>query len=233
MKVLADYQSRLTQLLKEQAGDLDPNDKDAAIAEAVREHSRLKPYKKLHEFTGDGAAFDFVLGTAPGPTDWEKDFSKILQVEFPAGERNPVYLEDEDYQLYEKITGEVLRFLSDTPGTGQKALVNYTARHSVTASAGTIPEPHFDAVCHLAAAIALNALANRYIQNTEPTLGADSVDHKSKAFEARQAAREERKLYFQHLGIKESDVPAGFAVKDLDVNYPWGEDRLTHPRRWR
>ncbi len=77
-------------------------------------------------------------------------------------------------------------------------------------------------------------LSNRYAQLTEPTIQADAVDHKSKSFEYSQRARDLEKVFRDHLGITGSnEVGAGMAVKDWDVNFPWGEDRLTHPRRWR
>lgn len=234
MKNLSEYSARLDRLLLEQAGELSADDKEAAVTNAVAEHSRLRPQKKPHEIPGDGAAFDFPLGAAPGPLDWEPEFSKILRVEYPAGRREPVYLEDEDWQLYHKTTGQVLRLLSATPSAAEKILLTYTARHAVTMSSGTVPDADFEAVCHLAAAYALSALANRYLHNQSSTLSADVVDHKSKSADAAAAARRERGEYFAHLGIKEGDaVTAGMAFKDHDVDYPWGGDRLTHPRRQR
>lgn len=230
-KLLADYRTRLDQILKEQAGDLSQGDKDAAIENAVKEHSKYRPRKRIHDFSGDSVAFDFALSAAAG---FEVEFSKVTSVEYPADEREPAILEDEDWLIYEAATETPkLRLLNDTPQTGKKVRVRYTARHTVDATTGTIPDADFEAVCHLSAKYALLSLANRYLQNTEPTLGADSVDHKSKSFEARSGANKEESEYFMHMGIKPGETPAGMAFKDQDVNYPWGEDRLTHPRRWR
>jgi hypothetical protein len=230
-KVLADYQLRLDQILKEQAGDLDPEDKSAAIQNAVSAHSKYKPRSRIHDFNGDGAAFDFLLSGAAG---FEVGFSKVLSVEFPAGERVPVYLEDEDWTIYEAATETPkLRLLAATPGATEKVRVRYTVRHSVDAAAGTIPDGDFEAVGHYAAHFALDALANRYTQTQDSTIQADSVDHRSKSQEARSNANKEEGEYFQHLGIKPGDVGAAIAFKDYDVNYPWGGDRLTHPRRER
>lgn len=228
MKLLVDYQTRLDQILKEQAGDLVQGDKDAAIQNAVDAHSRFRPQKKIFDSLGNNE-FDMDL-----PTDWEKDFSVIDKVEFPAGERQPIYLEDEDWQIYEDTAGQVLRLLNDTPTALQTARITYSVRHVVSETEGTIPDAHFEGVCHLAAAFALQSLANKYQALGDSTIGADSIDHKSKASEARANATAERKLYTDHMGLKPADqVQAGFATKDWDVDYPWGEDRLTHPRRWR
>lgn len=230
-KLLADYRARLDQILKEQAGDLVTGDKDAAIENGVKEHSKYRPRRRIHDFIGNSVAFDFVLSAAAG---YEVGFSKILSVEYPADEREPEYLEDEDWIIYEAATETPkLRLINATPTTGKKVRIVYSARHTVDAATGTIPDGDFEAACHYAAHFALLALANRYLQNTEPTLGADSVDHKSKSDQARGNATTEKKLYFEHLGIKEGETPAGMAFKDHDVNYPWGEDRLTHGRRWR
>src|SRR5581483_7571828 len=126
--VLLDYKTRLDQILKEQAGHLDEADKEAAIQNALKEHSKYKPLALVYDIAGDGVAFDFATSTI---TSWEKDFSKILSIELPAGDREPVYLNDDDWTLYEKPSGQVLRLLFDTPAAGQSARVNYTARHPV------------------------------------------------------------------------------------------------------
>lgn len=228
MKFLDFYQGRLDEILKEQTGDLSAGDKIAAIKNAVDGHSKIRPQKKVADLLGNDS-YDLDL-----PGEWEKDFSIIDKVEFPAGERNPVYLEDEDWMIYEDTARQVLRFLNDVPSPTETARISYSLRHAVTAVDGTIPDSDVEGVCHLAAAFALQSLANRYQSLQESTIGADSVDHRSRASEARTNANAERKLYFQHLGMKENDqVKAGFATKDWDVNFPWGEDRLTHPRRWR
>jgi len=226
---LSEYRTRLDQILKEQAGDLSQGDDDAAIENAVKEHSKYRPQVIAGDIAGNDT-YDYEMDLL---ADWEKGFSVIKKIEYPAGEREPVYLEDEDWMIYEDTVGENLRLLGDTPAALETIRVTYSARHAVTEADGTIPRAHFEAVCHLAAKYALLALMNRYLQNTEPTLGADSVDHKSKAMESRSNANKEEAEYFQHMGIKPGEVTAGMAFKDHDVNYPWGEDRLTHGRRWR
>ena len=226
---LPEYQTRLDQILKEQAGDLTTADKNAAIENAVKEHSKYRAQVIVGDIAGNDT-YDYEMDLL---ADWEQGFSVIKKIEYPADEREPVYLEDEDWIIYEDTVGEKLRFLNDTPTALQTIRVTYSARHDVTETAGTIPRAHFEAVCHYAAHFALLALANRYIQMTEPLMGADSVDHKSKTTEAAGRANAEKKSYFDHLGVKEGETPAGMAFKDHDVNYPWGEDRLTHGRRWR
>jgi hypothetical protein len=226
-KFLADYRTRLDQILKEKAGDLDQPDKDAAIQNAAIEHSKRKPDKKVKDIFGNNA-FDLDL-----PDGWEKDFSAILSVEFPADEREPVYLEDEDWRVYEDTAGQVLRLLFDTPSALQTVRVTFSAHHVVSDSEGTIPDGDFEAVCHYAAHFALLALSNSYVQNTDPTIHADGVDHKSMSDQAKSNAGAEKKIYFEHMGVKEGEVGAGMAFKDYDVNYPWGGDRITHPRRQR
>jgi len=226
---LPEYQTRLDQLLKEQAGDLTTADKNAAIENAVKEHSKYRAQEIVGDIAGNDT-YDYEMELL---ADWEEGFSVIKKLEYPAGERVPVYLEDEDWTIYKDTVGQKLRFLNDSPTSLETIRVTYSARHDVTETAGTIPEADSEAVCHLAAKYALLALMNRYLQNTEPTLGADSVDHKSKAMESRSNANKEETEYFQHMGIKPGEVTAGMAFKDHDVNYPWGEDRLTHGRRWR
>src|SRR5581483_11746486 len=226
--ILLDYKRRLDRFIKEQAGHLEKADKEGAIQNALKEHSKNKPLVKVFDIAGNGVAFDFATSTL---TSWEDDFSKILTVEFPAGEREPVYLDDDAWTLYKKPTGLVLRLFNDTPSSAQSVRVSYTIRHSVDDSAGTVPDADFEALCHLAANYALMSLANRYIQAIEGTIGADVVDQRTKSQEARSSAAAERKEYFNHLGIKEGEQTAGMAFHDQPGTYPWGEQRLTHMRR--
>ena len=124
--------------------------------------------------------------------------------------------------------------VSATPGG---AAVNTSGTQSGVQSVqvNTIPASDEDAVANLAASLCSGALASAYAQTGDSTITADSVDHKSKSEQYAARAREQKKVYLNHIGIKEgeSEVSPASVVKDLDVDYPWGGDRLTHPKKWR
>ncbi len=95
----------------------------------------------------------------------------------------------------------------------------------------TIPESDQDAVCNLAASLCSGALASIYAHASDSTIGADSVDHRSKSQEFSLRAKIQKQTYLNHIGLKEGEIPPASVTMDYDVNYPDGTDRLTHPRR--
>lgn len=227
-KLLADYQGEVDALVQDKAGDLIAADRNKAIDHAVEQFSRARPRNVVADVTGN-ATNDYTP-----PTGWVEQFSVIRSIEFPKDNVPATLLEDGDFEIYRTTAAEKIRLLKDKPATTETFRVTFTGLHSVTATVGTIGDGDFRAVCHLAAAIGCRILANRYAQMTEPTLGADSVDHKSKAFEYETRAKALHKVYREHIGA-EQDMPAPAAsyTQDWDRDFGWGEDRLTHPRKWR
>jgi hypothetical protein len=234
-KILAEYGVKFDQDFQDLARNLDQDARDAAIQEAVMEYSKHRPRIMVMDVAGDGATYDIPLGTAPGPTDWIEDFSVVRQVEYPAGEREPVYLEQDEWREYVKpTTGRVLRLIETTPATGESTRVTYSIPQTVSADTGTIPDSDFYAVVQLAASYAAHGLAMFYAQQGDSTIGADSVDHKSKSSDYATRAKDLRALYFAHMGMKdERGAPAASVHMDWDRIPGHGDDYLTHPREWR
>lgn len=78
------------------------------------------------------------------------------------------------------------------------------------------------------------ALARYYSGQQDSLVQSDSVDYKSKGGEFSRRAKELLQLYQNFLGQDEKGkVSAAGGVTEWDVDYPWGGDRLTHPRRER
>ena len=226
-KLLPDYKLKLDQVLEDLSGALTDTKKEAAIQEAVVWHSRHEPQEKLQDLAGDGTTAEFAVAS-----DFVQGLSTVRSIEYPQGKRPPEYLEKhDDFLLYRKPTGLFHQFLT-VPASAKVARVTYTALHVVSATAGTVPDHRFDAVCTLAAAVSCQWLANRFSQQGDSTIGADSVDHKSKAAEYASRARELERTYMKALGITDlGGPPAASATRDWDQGYPFGIDRLTHPRK--
>jgi hypothetical protein len=309
----AQFKDRVSEILQDKAEKLSATERDNFIQEAVKIYSKHRPREVIRDISGDGLTYDFAIAT--NLTSWVKGFSTIKSVEYPADERTPSYIEEEeDYRIIEKETGQFLRIITYTPSATQKVRVLYTALHilrdavvaisvaspaviswashglkagdtvrfqttgalptgisvdttyyvisaGLTANAfeisatrggtaintsgtqsgthraeeSTIPASDEDALCDLGASLCSGALASIYAHVSDSTISADSVDHRSKAQEFASRAREQRKNYLNHMGIKEGtgEVAPAAVVKDLDVDYPGGSDRLTHPRKTR
>ncbi len=229
--MLADYRTLVDQELKDTAAILSQTDKDKAIGEAVKEYSKQRPRVRVHELAGTGSAYEWAV-----PGDWEDGFSVIRgDVEFPAGRREPVYIDREAWTLYQDpALGLRFRLIENTPGAADKVRFPYTVRHTVDAVTDTVALADREAAAKLAASYALRALAAYYAQSTDPTMSADAVNYRTKAQDYTMLADRLVKAYREHLGLKETDQvgPASLSV-DLDVDLQPGGDRFYHPRRWR
>lgn len=226
----AQIKDKVDQTVKDTAAKFAPTERDSFIQEAVKIYSRHRPRLVVKDITGSGT-YDYSITTSL--TSWVKDFSVIKSIEYPADERDPLYVDEDDWIIYEKEAGQYLRFLQDEPSATEKIRVVYTALHILSETQNTIPAIDEDALCNLAASLCSGALASIYAQTSDSTITADSVDHRSKSQEYNARAREQKKLYMDHLGIKDGNVAPASAVKDLDIGYPGGGDRLTHPKKRR
>lgn len=230
-KKLQDFQEQLDAILQDKAKLILPGDKDRAIELAIDGYSKDRPLVKKFDFAGDGAAFDI-----PTPNDWARDFSEVVSIEYPAGERDPVYIENSDWMRYLKTdNSEVIRLVTVTPELGKNARVEYTLKHTQpSAQATSTPDSDFLAIVNLAAHHAFLQLAARCAQKRQGAGGADSVDLSLQVEQYKELAKLRRKDYERLLGMdKESEVRAGSATVDLDNETQAGTDFLTHPRRAR
>jgi len=211
--------------VKDTSGKLaDPADYTSNIDEAIGVYSKYRPREIVEDITGDGG-HDYAL-----PASWNAGFSVIRDIEYPVGNVPETLLEEGEWKIYRSPSGEKIRLIYATPGSTETFRVRYTALHTEA----TIPASDLDAVANLAAALCCEMLANAFAMTGDPAIAADSVNYHSKASEFTKRARSFRDLFTRHLGITDgASVAAAAAVKDMDRDYPWGGDRLTHPRRQR
>ena len=160
----------------------------------------------------------------------------MLQVEYPVDDADETadVLQEEDWQIYEKPAGKVLRFLRYTPLATESMRLTYTAGYGFDSSgAVTVEEPDMDAVEYLAASLFAEMLAAAHVLDQDATIDADSVDQKSRYDNYIKLSRIYRAKYLNHMGLKDGKPRPASAQADWDRNYPMGWDRLTHPRRRR
>lgn len=226
MSSLTDIRTRIIGIVRDSTGKLiNPTDYDRIITAAINRYSKLKPAVKVADITGNGTN-DYAL-----PSGWIDEFSRIICIEYPIGDVPATLLDSpDDYEIYQSPTEKKIRLKNEVLTVSESFRVAFSIPRAVT----TIPDNDVDALSNLASSFCLNELANVYAQSSDSTIGADSVDHKSKSQEYASRAKQQMKLYKEHIGIKDDDVTqAASAVIDLDVGYPGGSDRLTHQRRQR
>lgn len=219
--------------LKDAEGIITSAERELALHEAVKDLSRFRPRILVGDIVGNGTKLYSL------PAAWVVDVSSMESVEFPTGTDPLTYLEDTDWTLYRSSSTVVqLRLTVDTPNASQTMRLTFTAPHTLgnTPATTTLTTQDEEPVLNKAASLACTWLAAYYAQQGQASLAADVTNHESKSRQYRDLARDFQQLYDQALGINSKDgmapLQAASAVLDWDMSYPWGEDRLTHPRRW-
>ncbi len=208
----------------EESTEIIVDDIEDSIMIAVRLHSEARPLEKVADLAGDGN-YDLAL-----PDDWVKDFSTIISIEYPQGNRTPTYLEPKETMLYQGTSGNpVLRFLSVTPQSGETVRITYTVPHTVTDTTSTIPDDDFWAVANLAAALTARVLAARYTRVWEPTLDIDLINYSRKADDYRALADQCELIWRRHLGLPDEGGPIpALSYSDWDMMFSWNRSLLVH-----
>lgn len=127
---------------------IDLHDLELGLQAALGELGRDRPREVSETFAGDGTAFEFVLAAAT----FVPEFSKVLEVEHPTGERRPVLVDSQAYMVL-RGTGTI-RLLDATPSTGSSVKVTYTSTWPYPTDSAAVdltPAPWFDALAALAA----------------------------------------------------------------------------------
>lgn len=193
--MLADVQTLSDDLVRDTGARISAEQREAAIAIAVARYS-------VDRSREDVAAVASADGLRlPLPTGWG-DGMTVTAVEWPLGEIPPSHVR---HVMNRGLSGlEIL--LGASIGADATAHVHFTRPHVVSATEDTIPLAHREAVAAYAAALLFEQLAAVASANSEPTIQADSVDHKSQAAEYAARARSMRKRYAEVIGAL--DAPA-------------------------
>jgi len=226
---IEDIRSRINFNLQDDSEILKPNEKELALKRAVRVYSNDKPHEQIHENSdANGSAYDFDL-----PDDWVDKFSQIISpIEYPVRTdiQTPQFVDDNDWIIYKKASGDVLRFINFTPTSGYTFRYTYVIPHVVSESQCTIPENDIEAVAALATAFCCSALSAKYAQTSEPSVDADVVNYSAKSADYRDLAELYYGQYKSHVKGGPGEEKAGaVAFSDLDLKFNWQADYLTHP----
>jgi hypothetical protein len=204
--------------------------KTRAVNQAIYRHSKSKPREVVEDMVGTGA-FYYALS---GLTYWSETFSQVLKVEYPVDDtdEDPEVLDPStEWAVYQRPGGKYLYFLTDEPATTESMRITYTAMHTVShGTDSTVNDEDDEAFMSLCACMFCRLLASAYSLDQDSTIDADSVQHSNKAQNYRDMAKDFCREYYNYIGISEDGRPqAAVATKDLDLPYPTGHGRLTHP----
>lgn len=193
--MLADVQTLVEDLVRDGAGKVSAAQRDSAIALGVARYSADRPRP--------GVAAVAALGgpRLPLPEGWTAA-SRVVQIEWPVGENPPAQVR---HLVHRTPDGEEILVEADLTA-GEAAHVHYTCEHILSDVQDTIPVEHREAVAAYAAALLFDQLSNDAAANTDSTLQADAVEHKSQAQEYASRARAHRKRYADVLGAIDGPV---------------------------
>jgi hypothetical protein len=222
MTTLAETREMVRGLIKDDGGRLqDPSDYDRNIDAAIGRYSKHRPDEKIEDIVGDGT-HDYDL-----PSSWIAEFSTIRGIEYPIGDIPATMLDSDSYEIYKTPTGNKIRLKDNAPSASESFRITYT----ILRTAATVPDGDISAFVWLATSLCCEELANAYAQTSDSTISADSVNYRTKSQEFASRAKRLKVLYAEHMGLKDGDLtPPASAVVDMDIKYPGGGRRLTHPR---
>lgn len=223
---LIDFQSLVTDLVRDDAERITDLQRDTAIASAIARYSKDRPRHKVEDVVSAGG------NLLPLPAGWQAEVSVILDLEYPIGKVPPQHLHQEEYRIYETPTGKQI-MLADSLNAGANVRVTYSIAHDLTAVLDTVPLADREPVSCLAAASLCDQLASLYSGDSDSTIRADSVNHQSKAGEFASRAKALRKRYHDELGIDTKKNVAAGVVVSFPSRDGQGRPRLTRGGRIR
>ena len=228
------FQAEVDIRLKELQAQLDDAEKQALIEAALANYSQDRPATRSADVTGT-AGFDYALNTTNFPS-FEDGFSVFELIEYPydSTDADPNALEDDDWTIYQAGTTKYLRFVTAKPAATETIRAHYTYPYVFDASGNVdVPLSDFRAICDLAAAKNLRALASKMTSTGDSTFQADAISYRSKAREALDLAKAYEAAYTDHMGLGDGKASGATVVSDWDTEYSFQSDFLTHPKRWR
>ena len=207
--------------VKDNAAVLDRGDLESITIGALTQFSKDKPREVVADIDGDGG-YDYDL-----PSTWSAGFSQIKAVEYPAGERVPLVLDSDRYDIYKTAVATKLRFVADTPQSGETVRLTFTTVY-LKSTIDQIPAHLQDPFCTLAASLCCGVISRHYSGTQGSAIRTDAVDFQSKGKEFSDRARELLGQYNNAVGKKGGTAAAASGVKNFDRGSSLKTSRLTH-----
>ena len=200
---------------------------------AVTQYSLDRPRVVVSRVEGTSGSYYATSGL----TGWVNEWSRPVGVEHPiltlgATETSvQTMIDPERIRVVRDATAYYIYLDGYAPTSAEDFLIAYTAPHTLSDVADTIPTPHFDAVCDLAASYCCTRLAAKYAKASDATIAADAVNYRDGQLRFRQTSEDFRTQYRLKVGLPESGPAAASALGNWTSRSSYGADRLTHPAR--
>lgn len=221
----ADFQTLVTDLVRDTESRISNAQRDSAIDLAVQRYSVDRPATKKVDVAAAGGN---VLAV---PAGWDPDFSSLISVESPIGSYPAEYIDRERIHVYKRPDGIQELHFDDALPVAQ-VRIEFTVKQSlVNGGADTIPLADREAVCKWAAAQLCDELAALYSNSQDPTIQADAVQYQDKASARRRQADAFRKQYLDAMGLDDKKTAPSGVVVQLNDNDSLGGPRIFHGRR--
>jgi len=203
----------------------------------------------INRYTSDRPLIVATSAVAPGtkvlplPTTFIKRFSSVQEIEYPIGNVPRRLLDDRNWNVIEWL--DEIHTDDFTIPAGQSYRVVHTARHTIkdyptvaspeqpTATATTIPVTDFTAITIFSSSRAARAIAARYANTSESTLGADITNYRSKAQEYSSLADDLIEEYERLMHPGEGQQSGTVVDVNFDLDTQVGVDMMFHRRRFR
>ncbi len=177
-----------------------------------------------------------VLVMVAGIEGWTSTLGQVESVEYPAADiasdEAPNLLEDDQFETFRSQSSTWLRLVNHQPASTETVRVSFGRPYEWVEATDPVidtPPEHFEAVNHLAAALACERLATRYGQKRTPTISADVADRRTQGDFYKALAADHRRTYKAMIGLgAEEEAPPGMTIIDLDETLPTGGDYLFH-----
>lgn len=121
-----------------------------ALEDAINQLSIDRPREAVQTFPGDDTAYTFDLTADTTAPAWQPGWSRILELEYPAGERDRRLLDLTEARVDD---AGILTLRLTTPATGENLAIRYTTIWTAPAddpADDPIPDIYFNPVCSLA-----------------------------------------------------------------------------------
>jgi hypothetical protein len=217
---------------------ISPGSLEDHVRAAIRTFSSDRPRVTFANFVGDGVTFDLAISSLTG---WVHGFSGIEAIEHPQGEREPLFLDEQSWQLYPFDSAPTaVRLLATIPAVGTTARVYYSVPWPIPTSDPTVDkmaDTDYEPLVALAASQAALELAGRAAGHQRPSLpSASLVGEQTEEARWLELSRALAKEYRTHVGAgAEGQEPPAMTVGDWDASSTWRETGkrflIREPRR--
>ena len=173
---------------------------DNQVDIAVIEYSLERPVLRTEQVTSTSTT------TAPVPSNWEAEFSKVKSIEYPVGQSPRKIVDSRRYQVVHSTSGWIIEFINSLIDENANLNVTYNGLHTWKGASATLAAPDYVPVRYLAASIAARAIAGFYSDMPTPAFENKAPEADSLASRWRTLSKSLREDYEKITQRRKSSV---------------------------